>query len=362
MKLNYKIATHDDLLAVSKFSGLSVGSYKESYFSELMKGSLLAIAKTGTEVVGVEGYVKYDLIINNQLCTSHRSENTLISPSLRGKGAFKLLVDICSENAKLINSQFCWGTTPLAKAFKGAKFEFYKGYRSYVMIPINPLKIFSPRFYLKGLLDGGVIKSLSLLRIKEINKSKELMAVLACILSPLCKKITEKNKKLLLNYSNKIINKNDIDDLHLRIENAKNMIFISHNESLFKWVKNRLDGDCFMVNCYSDGRLVSYAFVKVNKGSGVAEIIDFCYENFDFFESTLLEIKRQLKSTNVSAIFIALNTENDFHKKMLINLKRYTKTIFAGLGSWVVRPGSCEDDSVYRNLRKWYLTDLWCVW
>jgi hypothetical protein len=362
MKLNYEIATLDDLLAVSNFSGLPVSGYKESYFSELMQGSLLSIAKTGAEVVGVEGYVKYDLIINGQLCTSHRSENTLISPSLRGKGAFKLLVDICSENAKLINSQFCWGTTPLAKAFKGAKFEFYKGYRSYVMLPIYPLKIFNPKFYLMGLLNGGVIKSLSLLKIKEINKSKELMAILACILAPLCKKITNKNKKIFLNYSDKMINQNDIDDLHLRVVDSKNMIFISHNESLFKWIKNRLHGDCFIVNGYSDGRLVSYAFVKVNKGSGVAEIIDFCYENFDFFESTLLEIKRQLKSTNVSAIFIALNIENDFQKNMLINLKRYTKTIFGGLGSWVVRPGNCEDESVYRNLSKWYLTDLWCVW
>jgi hypothetical protein len=362
MNIDYKIAAMDDLDSVSKFSGTPINHYREGYFSDLVSESLISIAKIDEEVVGVEGYVRYDLIIRGKIVKSHRSEDTLIASALRGKGVFKELVNSCSEKAEHLNSQFFWGTTPLAKAFRVAKFKSFHGYRSYFMVPIFPSKVLYPVLRSLGISSGGLIKSLRLLKNKDINKVKEMMAILSSITSPLVKNVTCPIAISDVEFFEKPKQFSDIDDLHQRVDENGEMIHLAHTESLFLWVKNRLKSEYFMICAYYQDRLVGYAFVVFKKENSYAEVIDFCYENFNFFEQLMGKIKDNLRSTNVCAIFFALNIQNEFQKKMGDNLKKYTKVIFPGLGNWVVRPGACKDQSAYTNLSRWHLTDLWCIW
>jgi GNAT superfamily N-acetyltransferase len=362
MKIDYEIATVNDLDSISTFSGIPSTHYRETYFSNLATDSQLAIAKIDGEVVGVEGYVRYDLIIRGEIAISHRSEDTLVSPALRGKGVFKELVNSCSKKVEYLNSQFCWGTTPLAKAFRVAKFKPFNGYRWYVMVPISPLKVFYPILRSLGIGSGGLIKSLRLLKNKDINKVKELMAILSNIMSFLVKNVKFTRTITGIEYFEEPKQFSDLDDLHQRIDEHGDVIHIAHTEKLFLWVKKRLKTDHFMVCAYYQDRLVGYAFVIFRNDSGYAEVSDFCYENFIFFEQLMAKIKENLRSTNVCAIFFALNIQNEFQKDMGDNLKKYTKVIVPGLGNWVVRPGACKDESVYKNLSRWYLTDLWCIW
>ena len=360
--IKYSLARNIDLENISSFSHVSVQDYSEEFFSTEMKGSLLAIATVNDTVLGVEGYMAYKVIWGGELHTSHRSERTLVSPELRGKGVFQALVNLCAENSKKINSQLCWGSTPVLSAFKGAGFITFSKYRSYIMLPLYPQGVMSLRYF-KNLLRNGISSFLNGIRLRDLATLKECMALVSCICSPFGRTLTDSN--LGLEHKDEPYFYEEIDRLHQKIPNASNTIFLSHSKALYEWVSRRVrqrGGNLFLVCSYKDATLVSYVLVYIRKDSAVAEVIDFCYLEYDYFVSTLSYVKGKVREYGVVSLFIALNVKNAFQKSLGDLLSSYSVVRVVGLGHWVVRPEGNNDEELYRDIDRWYLTDLWTIW
>lgn len=87
------------------------------------KKNLISCAMFEKEIVGTQAIIPIEIFTKNGKFLTAKSEETLISPKMRGKKLFSKLyaplIDYCSKN----NIQFIWGFTPADKAFKNNGFQ-----------------------------------------------------------------------------------------------------------------------------------------------------------------------------------------------------------------------------------------------
>lgn len=119
---------------ISNFQGTPVKKLKEEFSDS---ESILCTAYDVDKLVGVEGFISYDVWVQGSKSLAYRSERTLVDPTYRGKQIFKNLVDTCKAKALSNNATFCFGSTLALKAFAKVGFEPYSGIRDYYYVSLN---------------------------------------------------------------------------------------------------------------------------------------------------------------------------------------------------------------------------------
>ncbi len=82
-----------------------------------------AIAESNGEVVGTQALIKIDMIDGCKVFRTAKSEETLISPSMRGRNLFARMYEPLFEYAKDTEIRAIWGFTPAGIAFQKVGFE-----------------------------------------------------------------------------------------------------------------------------------------------------------------------------------------------------------------------------------------------
>jgi len=96
----YRLATEDEIADAEAFNPIGEQTWRGEFFSPLKPGSVLAIARSESQVVGTEGYISYPLMADGCSIMTHRSERTLVSPTMRGRGVFNALIESCSATVR----------------------------------------------------------------------------------------------------------------------------------------------------------------------------------------------------------------------------------------------------------------------
>jgi hypothetical protein len=358
--VSFRRMSQNDISSVSSFTGIAARDYEHEFFSQHNSRSILIGAVADGQIVGLEGYISYDVIARGEKALTHRSERTIVDPALRGRDVFRKMVNECSAIAAGQGSLFCWGSTPVLKAFKAAGFNVFSGYRAYAAIAVHPKRLMSSDYW-RGLLGShGFIGFLKKLKKKDLHALKEIMGLIACIRNPFGFKAPINDPSVEHLPFPRCYQ--DIDALHLKIPNGDSQIFLSHTQELFEWVqlRQRQHGhELKMIATYQQGELVSYLLILLRQGSNIADVVDFCFTDLYYFNLSWAHMTEQLAEKGVAAAFIAFNERNAFQNRMLDKLKPGIGIIKSGLGSWVVRP--IESDQLTDDLSNWYLTDLWCL-
>lgn len=83
----------------------------------------LALAEVGDELVGTQALIPIQLIDRNGTYWTAKSEETLVSPSMRGRGLFKKLYAPLLDFARTHRLESIWGFTPARSAFEREGFS-----------------------------------------------------------------------------------------------------------------------------------------------------------------------------------------------------------------------------------------------
>lgn len=81
------------------------------------------IAESDQEVVGVQALIPIKFIDKDGIYLTAKSEETLVSPKMRGKQLFAKMYDKLFDYAESVNIKHIWGFTPAGKAFNKIGFE-----------------------------------------------------------------------------------------------------------------------------------------------------------------------------------------------------------------------------------------------
>lgn len=357
----YEVASEQDIPSAEAFNPVGEQTWGDEYFSLLKPGSVLVIARSEGMVVGTEGYISYPMMVDGRLMMTHRSERTLVSPTMRGRGVFNALIESCSVVVREQSSAFCWGSTTALKPFQNSGFHAYTGHRAYLMIPLFPSRLFSVAFWRRAVLEAGVRETLRRLWQRDLPAVKEALGVAAAAMSPRAAMRLRRLRLGVLTHEPAPRASDDIDKLHQQVTATDSAVSIQHSPELFAWVRRRVGHEILVVCSYDAAELRAYLCVLVNPQSNVAELVDFCAASPADLLAAIAALRERLRGTGASSLFVAVNTHNRQHAEVLAALKPYAPVHIRNIGRFVVRPESLDDPSLYDDLRRWYLTDLWLL-
>ena len=152
MEITIQKAISNDISKLDELNPIGFHNWESEFFDRGMQPSFAYVAVLDEEFTGVEGYISYKLINNGAIHESHRSERTIVLPSMRGKGVFNNLVESCHNESLKHNSICCWGATSALKPFENAGFQAFSNWRAYYFIPIGiDFRKWSPTHLIKAI-------------------------------------------------------------------------------------------------------------------------------------------------------------------------------------------------------------------
>lgn len=357
--LGYRDAKKEDVPAINAFNEVGVDAWVHEFFSPSKPRSYLTMCIDGEKIVGTEGYVDYQLVLDGATRLTHRSERTLVSPDYRGQGIFPKLIARCTAHALLDDSQFCWGATAALKAFQNAGFVTHTGFRTYAMLALFPARYFT-RFFLRNKsVPLNPLTLLRRLRARDLATLKEGLSFLASLSFPARLFSGSTRRRPDLRTTSAPMSPADVDDLHERIRQSPQFLYLRHSESLYRWLEEEGGNKFIHVYTYEENTLRSYLCVDVGRGQSFATVVDFCSESEEFLAASLEALKESLAKTGHATLMFGINTANLEQHRFLAQLKKLGGTTAGTAGSFVVQPLALTKSPLYDSMQSWYLTDIW---
>lgn len=357
--LEYRYASRTDLPAVDAFNTVGLTTWEHEFFSPSKPRSYLALSLDGPRIVGSEGYIDYELVLDGNVRLTHRSERTLVSPDHRGQGIFPKLIQTCTNRALADGSQFCWGATAAVKAFQKAGFVAHTGFRTYAVLPLFPARYFVNFFMRNRSVPLNPAKLVRLLRTRDLSTLKEMLSLAASATVPMrVHSLFRRPRKGLVTTSTPLT-RDDVDALHARIRQSRPFVHLRHTDALYDWLEAEGRNRFVHVYTYERSALRSYLTVDVGTSDSFATVIDFCSESEEFLRTSLNALKGPLSATGHATLIFAVNTANSEQRHFLAQLTSAGAMTAGTGGSFVVQPLGLAASPLYDSMRGWYLTDLW---
>lgn len=129
LNLQIRLATKKDIIAINKFHNeiyklnRTATQWNWEYGDSALKEGFFAIALVDGKIIGTQALIPIDIIIDNKIVLSAKSEETLIHPLYRGIGVFDKMYDFLIPIAKNAGISFIWGFTPAVKPFYRVGFK-----------------------------------------------------------------------------------------------------------------------------------------------------------------------------------------------------------------------------------------------
>lgn len=338
MKLEISRANFEDIEKLDQLNPVGLKNWESEFFDSRMPNSFVYIATQEDKFTGVEGYIGYKLWSRGEIIQSHRSERTLLLPSMRGKGVFEKLVSACHNESILDNSICCWGATSALKPFKKAGFNTFEKWRRYYFIPVEGLnwshfkEIWREFFIFK--------------RNKSIDSFINLGSTLSCFIPTInfWTKQLQVNKISSEEYS-------EIYKKSLEIDTEGDddyRIFIDSN--FLEWVQQRgINLEFLKISSLNHS---SYICFKSNGDKMI--VLDFVLSPHMEVKHIIYSLKKFIKlKFSFKAIIFSLNLKNPYSLRLS---RKLPKMKISGplVGSFVIHPGIKEI-----GIHQLRITPLW---
>jgi GNAT superfamily N-acetyltransferase len=356
----FRTATEGDIAPVNSFNEVGERKWRHEFFAPEKSGSVLALAVSGDEVIGTEGFISYPVFWRGKPHLSHRSERTLLNPAFRGRGIFDALVSLCASDAVRQGSLCCWGSTGALKAFAAAGFLNFKGHRTYMLVPLFTSRAFTSRFWRASPIPLNPFRLMREVRKRNARVIWELLGLASCVLKPRTRKLaTDASAAPCAEITDSPRAPSDIDDLHARIQQSDVLLYLQHSDELFRWQQRGGEDRYLMVCCYAQSVLRAYLYVHLPAQSTVANVVDFCAESELCLATALAALRDKLRTTPFASLIFIVNKDNLEQQQFMRHLQPYASLRAGKGGTMVVKPLAGTDPELYQDLSRWYLTDLW---
>jgi len=343
--LDYSKVAPNEILNVDELNAIGTEAWTTEFFSPYKPKSFVFQCKDGERVVGCEGYLDYLLFYNGELCQTHRSERTLISPTHRGQGIFEALVLECDSAANAQQSHMCWGATAALKPFVRAGFDPFVGYRNYIFYPAQRSLISRLTNILRSL---DAVNPFGLYRAWKSRNIEEIKRILAffCLFKP------QNREKAILQIA--AFSEAHVFDM-LRRNSQSNYVIYPHQE-LFAWLseKNLSYG---RHSYFIDGACVGYVIFKMSPATRILHVVDLFSTDPCWVVAMIDKLVETYSEAGMSAVFLALNEKNTTHSAWIKQFRTARALIFPKVGSFIIKTLAGAPKKI--EIQDLLLTDLW---
>lgn len=338
MSIEILKAEYNEIDKLEQLNPVGINNWKSEFFDSKMPNSFVFIASESNHFTSVEGYIGYKLCSGGEIIQSHRSERTLLLPTMRGKGIFEKLVQACHNESNQHGSICCWGATSALKPFKKAGFNTFEKWRKYYFIPTQGFRFYQ---FKELWLDIRNFK-----KERSIDNFINLGSTLACLLPCF---ITLKKKYNVCEVSKFEYSKIYKESVDLINDDSNDFrIFIDIN--FLDWIEERG---------------INLKFLKISSSSGASY---FCFKSngdkmmiMDYVLAPEMNLKQTIKSLksfsnqyfDFKAVVLSFNLENSYSASQTKKLPLF-KISSPSVGSFVIHPG-IKDVSI-KQLR---ITPIW---
>lgn len=338
MKLEISRANFEDIEKLDQLNPVGLKNWESEFFDSRMPNSFVYVATQEGQFTGVEGYIGYKLCSRGEIIQSHRSERTLLLPSMRGKGVFENLVASCHNESIIHNSICCWGATSALKPFKKAGFIPFEKWRRYYFIPVVGFKW----RHLSDLWKEFMVFK----RNKSIDNFINLGSTLSCFLPTINfgAKQFKVNKISCEEYA-------EIYNQSLGIDTEDNddyRLFIDIN--FLEWVQQRgINLEFLKISSLNHSSYICYK----SNGDKII-VLDFVLSPYMEFKQIIHSLKNFFKlSSSFKSIIFSLNLKNPYSFRLSKKLPKI-KISSPLVGSFVIHPGIKEI-----GIHQLRITPLW---
>ena len=340
-ELLFRKAKESDIQKLDELNNIGFENWNSEFFDELMQPSFAFVSEIGGEFTGVEGYIGYKLLRDGKTFQSHRSERTIVHPSMRGRGVFEKLVHECHQESIKTDSVFCWGATSALKPFQRAGFKSFEKWRRYYFIPIRSFNLLS--------FPKDCITAYRKFKEFKAEKTIDNFIVLGSAVSNLIPlphqfnrqfEVVEIKPKAYVELYDELSLSNDFK---LKVDN--NILeWLIKRKIQFKCIKimNGLKVEAISIYKYSQNSIVLLDWIFINSISWKNGISSF--RNY---------IKKISGTNCPAAITIAFNIQNESHLNDIKSLP-IRKIKSPRVGSFVIHPGTLDV-----GIEKLQLTPIW---
>jgi GNAT superfamily N-acetyltransferase len=345
---NYRQAFTDDLTELNKLNPVGEINWKSEFWDSRMPDGIVCVYDYGGELVGVEGYMGgYPLFKNGNIFLSHKSERTLVLPSMRGKGVFVKLVQECHQRALDLDSAFSWGATSAIKPFEKAGFQGFQKWRKYYFVGFKPwyqsIGIFKLLDFIKNVYQFSIKR--------DLNN----MMLLGTTVSDFIPRPWLRRGDFI----GEQVDFKSLTDIARQIsENAGTQYddFVLHlSEDFLAWLASRdITIKCVAIRG-SNNQNAGYVCYKQTKDLILIEDFGFASGmNFaEILDAFKFYLRENCQASSAGSFVLPLNIRNKFHQQVKKAISRFVVSS-PPLGSFVIKPGKQKPD--IGQLR---LTPIW---
>lgn len=333
MEITIQKAISKDISKLDKLNPIGYHNWESEFFDSRKQPSFVYVAVLDNEFTGVEGYISYKLIKTGVQHESHRSERTIVLPSMRGKGVFNNLVESCHNESLKSNSICCWGATSALKPFEKAGFQTFSNWRSYYFIPIGiDFRKWSP---------AHLIKSIRL--IYQFYKKRNFQDFLKLgitfsdmLLVHLKKSKWQASKIQLSEFCNSYIS------LIHKTQKTFNDYAIDSSEDFLYWLNERGISLEFIAVKNEMDEVVAVFIIRRTEFAFMIE--DWVCDTNTSFNNAMKALRILLKTfenknvNKLNTLILTLNSKNEYHKWARESLSRW-RIKSPNVGSFVIKNG-----------------------
>jgi GNAT superfamily N-acetyltransferase len=343
--LDYSKVVLSEIRTVDEFNVIGERAWTTEFFSPHKPRSFVFQCKDGDRVVGCEGYIDYQLFFQGELCQTHRSERTLVSPSHRGKGIFEALVRECDRAANAQHSHMCWGSTPALKPFGRAGFDQCAGFRNYIFYPAQRTFTGRVRNILSSLSTVDPFRLYRIWKNRNLEEIKKTLGVV-CLLRP------QRRSKSAL----QIVDFDEALVFDMLRRHSESSYAICPNDELFLWLSEK--NHSYTRHCFlKDGACIGYVIFKMNPATKLLHIVDLFSADPDCIVAMIDKLADKYSHAGMNALFLALNGKNPIHGTWIQQLRAAHVWVLSNLGSFVIRTLAGAPKKI--EIQDLLLTDLW---
>ena len=328
MSLEFVRAVESDIERIDRFNTIGGDRWVSEFWNPNGPSGILYIAvDREIGVVGVEGYVPYDLIGPHGSVPSHRSERTLVSPSQRGKGVFGDLIEHCDADAEEAGSMFCWGSTSALKPFSKSGFEACTGWREYIFTPNS--QTFSTR-RLRSLFSVDWRRAFRGLRRGALWSDRMVTLGAVSLLLP--------RRKSNTTLTARPATPGEVEDSLIceRAASEGNIVF-PVNRNTESWMSSiGVRNELLLIR--NGDRVVGYAALSEDRAGLPSEVADFYVDASVSSSQGLTAVLGYISKSRVTTCTVTtFNAKNKTHHRILGEMPAYTSVRIKKRGSFVLK-------------------------
>jgi len=309
------------------------------------------VAKHKKRLVGTQGMVPIYLNIGGKRHFTGKSESSLVSPKMRGKGLFKRMYTEAMDLSAEKKMTCVWGFTTATQVWKDTLgFNVYFKELTRALIPLRS-GVVRDEYRKAQQGKGGAEMALKSLLIP-------LGSVVVSGLSRAFKGKKPYAEGLKLSFQNEPKKFSDLSDLYKRLRKKHpRLIHIEHSKEYVHWrIYDNPSNKHRTIFAYNGKSLGGYAYLTF-KGD-VAEITDIVFSNEDHGRALMSRVWEEFKKEGSGLVICSQNNANPLGKQVLSILGLYG-AILRPRDTFVLKNISHTNEKMIYDIRNWFLSDLW---